>query len=74
MEKIKFVGNTAIAGAKMALLSEDARRKANAISRKIRYLELAADPSFKEEFLKATFIPHKDLNRFPSIRSIIRSV
>ena len=72
--RIKFVGNTAIAGAKMALLSEDARRKANAISRKIRYLELAADPSFKEEFLKATFIPHKDLNRFPSIRSIIRSV
>jgi len=74
VEKIRFVGNTAIAGAKMALLSEDVRRKADEISRKVRYLELAADPSFKEEFLKAIFIPHKDLNRFSSVKSILRSV
>ena len=74
VEKIKFVGNTAIAGAKMALLSEDARRKADEISRRTRYLELAADPSFKEEFLKATLIPHKDLDRFQSVKSILRSV
>jgi uncharacterized 2Fe-2S/4Fe-4S cluster protein (DUF4445 family) len=71
-EKIKFVGNTAIVGAKMALLSEEARRKANLISRKVRYLELAADSSFKEEFLKSTFIPHKDLNIFPSVQKVLK--
>jgi len=70
-EKIKFLGNTAVTGAKMALISKETRKKADEISRKVRYLELAADPTFKEEFLKATFIPNKDLNRFPSIRSII---
>jgi len=71
VKKIKFVGNTSISGAKMALLSEDARRKAESISRKVRYLELAVDPSFKKEFLEATFIPHKDLNRFPSVKRIL---
>jgi len=68
IKKIKFVGNTAIAGAKMALTSKEARKEANEISKKIRYLELAACPDFKEEFLNAIFIPHKNLNRFPSVR------
>lgn len=72
LEKVKFVGNTALAGAKMALLSEDARREADVISKKVRYLELAADPTFDDEFFKATFIPHADLNRFPSVGSILR--
>jgi uncharacterized 2Fe-2S/4Fe-4S cluster protein (DUF4445 family) len=70
-EKIKFVSNTAIVGAKMALLSEKARRKANLISRKVRYLELAAYSIFKEEFLKSTFILHKYLNIFPSVQKVL---
>ena len=68
INKIKFVGNTAIAGAKMALTSKEARKEANKISKKIRYLELAACPDFEEEFLNAIFIPHKNLSRFPSVR------
>jgi uncharacterized 2Fe-2S/4Fe-4S cluster protein (DUF4445 family) len=56
----------------MALLSEDARREADVISKKVRYLELAADPTFDDEFFKATYIPHADLNRFPSVGSILR--
>ncbi|MDH7477989.1 MAG: ASKHA domain-containing protein [Candidatus Bathyarchaeota archaeon] len=72
-EKVEFVGNTAIVGAKMALISNEARKKADTIAKKVRYLELAADPSFKKEFLKATLIPHQNLNRFPSIRRILRS-
>jgi uncharacterized 2Fe-2S/4Fe-4S cluster protein (DUF4445 family) len=56
-EKIKFVGNTAIMGAKMALVSKEIREKAELISKKIRYLELANDPDFKKEFLKALSFP-----------------
>jgi uncharacterized 2Fe-2S/4Fe-4S cluster protein (DUF4445 family) len=73
VEKMKFVGNTAIAGAKMMLLSQDVRKEADTISRKVRYLELATDPSFNVEFFKATFIPHKNLNRFPLVKSVLRS-
>jgi len=71
-EKIRFVGNTAISGAKMALVSKEARETAEMLSKKVRYLELATDPDFTEEFFKATSIPHKDLDRFPSIKEWLR--
>ena len=67
-EKIKFVGNTAIIGAKMALISQGARETAEALSRKIRYIELAVDSAFEKEFMDALTIPHKDLRRFPSVK------
>ena len=71
-DKIRFVGNTAITGAKMALISKEARETAEMLSKKIRYLELATDPDFNQEFFEATFIPHKDLDRFPSIKEYLR--
>jgi len=58
-EKIKFVGNTAVTGAKMALTSKEMRKKAEQITDKVRYLELANAPDFNQEFIKALFIPHK---------------
>jgi len=52
-KKIKFVGNTAVTGAKMALISKEIREKAELISKKVHYLELANDPDFNKEFIKA---------------------
>jgi uncharacterized 2Fe-2S/4Fe-4S cluster protein (DUF4445 family) len=52
-EKIKFVGNTAITGAKMALISKETRNEAEQIAKKARYLELTSDPDFNQEFTKA---------------------
>jgi uncharacterized 2Fe-2S/4Fe-4S cluster protein (DUF4445 family) len=66
-EKIKFVGNTALIGAKMALISKEARETAEELSRKIRYIELAVDSDFEKEFFDAIPIPHKDLRRFSSV-------
>jgi uncharacterized 2Fe-2S/4Fe-4S cluster protein (DUF4445 family) len=71
-EKIKFVGNAALTGAKMALISREARRTAETLSRRVRYLELMVDPDFSSEFADAMFIPHKDLNRFPSVKEYFR--
>jgi len=71
-EKIEFVGNTAITGAKMVLVSRTARETAEALSKRISYLELAADPSFSSEFSQALFLPHKDLDRFPSVRKQLK--
>jgi len=59
-EKIKFVGNTAVMGAKMTLISKEMRKKAQQIANKVRYLELAGDPDFNQEFIKALLFPsHK---------------
>nr|MDO8097980.1 ASKHA domain-containing protein [Candidatus Njordarchaeota archaeon] len=66
-KKIKFVGNTAVVGAKMALVSKEASKTAEMLSKKVRYNELAVDPEFNTEFFAAMFIPHKDPSRFPSV-------
>ncbi len=65
-ERIKFLGNTAIMGAKMALVSKEARGQASKISRKVKYLELSIDPDFRSEFASALFIPHRVQSRFTS--------
>jgi len=60
LEKVQFVGNTSGSGARMALLSVEAREVAEKIARFVEYVELGADPSFQNEFLKATYLPHKE--------------
>jgi uncharacterized 2Fe-2S/4Fe-4S cluster protein (DUF4445 family) len=64
-ERIKFVGNTAVTGAKMALISKEMRKKAEQIANKARYLDLAADPDFNKEFVKALFFPYKKQSSAP---------
>lgn len=54
--KVRFVGNTAVMGAKMALTSKGMREKSELISKKVRYLELGNDPDFNQEFTKALFL------------------
>lgn len=63
-DQIKFVGNTAVTGAKMALTSRDARDNLDELSLFIDYLELSTDPLFKNEYASALFIPHRDMKRY----------
>jgi uncharacterized 2Fe-2S/4Fe-4S cluster protein (DUF4445 family) len=66
-EKIKFVGNTAIAGAKTILLSRDALSTAEDIARNMTYFDLMSHPGYMDEFVRASFLPHTDLTLFPSV-------
>jgi len=70
-ESIKFVGNAAGAGARMALISKKLRDDAASISRKTNYVELASEPDFQAEFLSAMSFPHRDMSRFESIRDLL---
>ena len=57
LEKVKFIGNAAAAGAKMALMSREARKNAKIISENTEYIELATDPNFQNEFMEAMMFP-----------------
>jgi len=59
-ERIHFVGNAALVGAKMVLACTDYRAEAEAISRQTEYLELGAMPSFQTEFANAMLFPQED--------------
>lgn len=71
LDRIKFVGNTAGSGARMALLSLDVRKEAEEIVNKIEYIELANDPEFKDEFLKAMYFPHMEIEKFPRVKKLL---
>jgi uncharacterized 2Fe-2S/4Fe-4S cluster protein (DUF4445 family) len=68
-EKFKYMGNSSIAGAYMALLSNTYRQQAIAISNAMTYLDFSSNNSFMEEFTKAQFLPHTDSNLFPSVHT-----
>jgi len=67
IDQIRFVGNSAGSGARMALLSKEIRREADDIARNIGYVELAADPDFQREFTDALYLPHRNSARFPRV-------
>jgi uncharacterized 2Fe-2S/4Fe-4S cluster protein (DUF4445 family) len=67
LEKIHFVGNTSIAGAKTVLLSRKARKTAERIAQSMTYFDLMSHPGYMDEFIRANFLPHTDLSLFPSV-------
>jgi uncharacterized 2Fe-2S/4Fe-4S cluster protein (DUF4445 family) len=68
VEKIHFVGNTSIAGAKTVLLSRKALKAAEKIAQSMTYFDLMSHPKYMDEFVKANFLPHTDLSLFPSVK------
>jgi uncharacterized 2Fe-2S/4Fe-4S cluster protein (DUF4445 family) len=66
-EKFRFLGNTSVKGAYMALLRRDVRAQINDAASKMTYLELSADNTFYEHFTSASFLPHTEIDRFPSV-------
>lgn len=72
IDKIVQVGNAAGTGARMVLLSKDARNTAGKIRKKVQYVELANDPNFHREYLKALYFPHLDLDCFPRTVKMLR--
>lgn len=57
-ERVRFAGNTALAGARMALVNSDARHAAESLVHEVRAVDLAADARFHERFLAALAFPH----------------
>jgi len=69
--KFKYLGNTSILGAYMALLSRDARRDISELGQRMTYLELSADNTFHDEWMSALFLPHTHVSDFPSVMELL---
>ena len=67
MERIEFIGNSSVAGAKLVMLSRRMFDEVHRIRDRITYRELMVDPTYMEQFTSACFLPHTDLSRFPSV-------
>jgi uncharacterized 2Fe-2S/4Fe-4S cluster protein (DUF4445 family) len=66
-----FLGNTSIAGAKVCLLSYEAADGADAIADRMAYLDLSASALFMNNYSAALFLPHTDIELFPSVKKML---
>ncbi len=67
-DRIHFVGNTSIAGAKMAIMSRRALARAEQVAGRMTYFDLMNHPTYMDAFMQANFLPHTDLARFPNVQ------
>jgi uncharacterized 2Fe-2S/4Fe-4S cluster protein (DUF4445 family) len=52
-ERVLFIGNSSLAGARLLLVAREARREVEALVRRIGYFSLASDPEFQDQFIRA---------------------
>ncbi|MBI5118258.1 DUF4445 domain-containing protein [Candidatus Poribacteria bacterium] len=67
LEKVKFIGNSSLNGAKLAILSREASLELENIAQKMTYIDLSSNLKFMEEYSSAMFLPHTNLELFPSV-------
>ena len=67
IQKFRFIGNGSAMGAEMCLLSQEAQEEAEKIASMMTYFELSTDPKFMNEFTSVLFLPHTNLEKFPSL-------
>jgi uncharacterized 2Fe-2S/4Fe-4S cluster protein (DUF4445 family) len=72
LEKFSFIGNTSIAGAYLCLLSEKMRSEAQETAKKMTYVELSASSGFMDEYMSALFLPHTNIDLFPTVRDLYK--
>ena len=70
-ERFQFLGNTSVQGAYYALLDWRNRQRINDIASSMTYIELSADNSLYDAFMSALFLPHTDLDSFPTVAAAI---
>ncbi len=66
-ERIEFIGNSSLTGARLCLLSEEMLEKSFNISRAMTNIELSNYQPFMDEFVAALFLPHTNRKLFPSV-------
>jgi uncharacterized 2Fe-2S/4Fe-4S cluster protein (DUF4445 family) len=59
-----YLGNTSLAGATLALLSNKYREELRALPDRMTYVELSNDLRYMDAYVAALFLPHTDLKRF----------
>jgi len=69
--KFSYLGNTSLLGAYLICISDENRRLVMDIAKKMTYIELNTDPSYMNEYTGALFLPHTQIDLFPSVRQAL---
>ena len=67
-EKVAFIGNSSLMGAKMSSLSNHIRKNVVEVTRSMTNFELSETLSYMDNYVAALFLPHTDMNQFPRLK------
>ncbi len=70
-DRFFFAGNTSLLGAKEAELSSKVAREMEDVSAMMTHFDLSDNPQFMQYYVSALFLPHTDMNLFPSIKEAL---
>lgn len=72
--KFQYLGNSAIKGAYQTLLSQKSRDECNRIAKAMTYVDFSTSQEFMDQYSAALFLPHTDLQLFPSIQKMVNAL
>jgi len=73
LERFRYIGNSSLTGAYIALLSREHRRRLAEIASRITYVDMSSNPRYMDSYVKALFLPHTDLEQFPTVAESFES-
>jgi len=68
-DKVMFVGNGSLMGAKMSSLTNRIRQDVVEVTKKMTNFELSETASYMDHYVAALFLPHTDINLFPRLKA-----
>ncbi len=68
-DRIRFIGNGSLMGAKMSSLTNRIRQDVVEVTKKMTNFELSETPSYMNNYVAALFLPHTNMNQFPKLKA-----
>ncbi len=73
LDRVRFVGNGSLMGAKMSCLTNRIRKDVVDVTKRMTNFELSETPSFMDNYVAALFLPHTDMGQFPKLKARLES-
>ena len=70
--KVVFIGNGSLMGCKMSTLTNRIRFDVVEVTKRMTNFELSETPSYMDNYIAALFLPHTDLDQFPTVKARLR--
>ena len=70
-KRYNYIGNSALSGAYVMLISDSAQQKDRDLARNMTYMDMSSNTFYLDEFVSACFIPHTNIRYFPTVREEI---
>ena len=70
-DKFQYIGNSSLVGSYLTLISDDAKDKLEEIGSQMTYVELSVYPTYMDEFVSACFLPHTNIDSFPTVKELL---